>query len=104
VGGDIDQKVAICYNEHVRGYLLDTFEKDRAGGTGKSFDWSLISMLGLEKPYILAGGLHSGNIIQAIESVQAYGVDINSGVEKLPGIKDHHKINEIIKLIRNWEE
>ncbi len=103
VGGELKKKMVTPYNESVRGFLLDTFEKDKAGGTGKVFDWALVNKLELQKPFILAGGLNSDNIVQAIEAVRPYGVDINSGVEKKPGIKDHKKIHEIIRLVRGTE-
>lgn len=103
VGGDMDTSRLAEYNDFVRGFLLDTYDKNMAGGTGKSFDWSLIARLDLKKPYILAGGLNSENIAQAVQAVQPYGVDINSGVEQEPGIKDHGKIIETVGVIRSLE-
>ncbi len=76
--------------------LLDTYHKDAYGGTGQSFDYSLIPKL--EKPYFLAGGLSAQNIKKAA-AVQPYCLDISSGVET-DGVKDVEKVNEIIRLIR----
>ncbi|USE39381.1 phosphoribosylanthranilate isomerase [Endozoicomonas sp. SCSIO W0465] len=78
------------------GYLLDSYKPGEAGGTGESFDWDLIPHE-LNKPLVLAGGLSPDNIAQAINRVRPYGVDVSSGVESQPGIKDHDKIKAFIK-------
>lgn len=70
--------------------LLDGHAPGEAGGTGETFDWS--STTGLSKPVILAGGLTVDNVAQAIEIVRPYAVDVSSGVESAPGIKDKEKI------------
>lgn len=88
------------YDDVVRGYLLDTYVKDSAGGTGKTFDWNIIQGLNLQRPMILAGGLGPDNVLQAIESVSPYGVDVNSGVETAPGIKDHAKLYDFVSKVR----
>ncbi len=88
------------YDDLVKGYLLDTYQKGVAGGTGECFNWKMIDSLYLQRPIILAGGLTSGNIRAAIEEVQPFGIDINSGVEKEPGIKDHVKLNDVIRQVR----
>lgn len=76
--------------------LLDTYIKDAYGGSGVSFDWSMIPHL--SKPYFLAGGLNSENIKRAIHECRPYCVDISSGVE-LDGYKDEGKIREIMRQI-----
>jgi len=82
------------------GLLLDSFEEDSYGGTGKSFDWNLIrDRIGL--PIILAGGLNKDNVISAIEKTQPYAIDISSGVELEKGIKDIEMVKDIIKLVNN---
>lgn len=68
-----------------------------AGGTGTSFDWGLIE--GIERPFLLAGGLHEGNIREAIQTVHPFGVDVSSGVET-DGVKDPQKILSIVRRIR----
>lgn len=80
--------------------LLDTFQQDQYGGSGKSFDYSLIPIL--QKPFFLAGGLANSNIIQAIKKCNPYGVDISSGVET-DGLKDENKIRNIIQTVRNFD-
>ncbi len=77
--------------------LIDTYDEKTNGGTGKSFDYSVLPKL--TKPFFIAGGLNSSNIKKAL-GVGAYGVDVSSGVET-NGFKDTEKIAEIIKMIRS---
>ena len=85
----------------VSGFLLDTFSDDLHGGTGKTFDWNLALPAKKMGPVILAGGLTSRNILQAVRQVRPYGVDVCSGVEKSPGIKDLEKVRAFLKNIRS---
>jgi len=80
--------------------LLDTPSKDAAGGTGKTFDWGLVPTE-TTTALILAGGLHSDNVTQAIVEVGPYAVDVSSGVESAPGIKDREKIFNFITRVRD---
>jgi len=91
------------YAPHVKAFLLDTYYKDLVGGTGISFDWSLVDGLGLKRPYILAGGLDAENIADAIKILRPGCVDVNSGVEVSPGIKDHNLIREFVAKVRGIE-
>lgn len=79
--------------------LLDTYRKEQYGGIGESFNWELIPKT-LSKPFFLAGGLNSENILQAENTVKPYCLDISTGVEE-NGFKSREKIEEIIKLIRS---
>lgn len=88
------------YNNCVDGFLLDTYQKGVSGGTGKTFDWSIIKTLDLEKTFLLAGGLSPDNVLNAIEAVRPFGLDINSGVEVSPGVKDHGKLERLMRLVR----
>ena len=85
----------------VSGFLLDTFSENMHGGTGKVFDWNLAHPAKKVGPVILAGGLTPRNIRQAISQVRPYGVDVCSGVEKSPGIKDPEKVKAFLKNIRS---
>ena len=85
----------------VSGFLLDTFSDNLHGGTGKTFDWNLALPAKKMGPVILAGGLTPRNILQAVRQVRPYGVDVCSGVEKSPGIKDLEKIRAFLKNIRS---
>ncbi len=70
-------------------HLLDAFERDRAGGTGATFDWELAGARRSAVPLILAGGLNPGNVAEAIAAAHPFAVDVASGVESAPGVKDH---------------
>jgi phosphoribosylanthranilate isomerase len=93
-----------AYTPYVRAFLLDTYDKELVGGTGRSFDWSLIDKLRLARPYILAGGLSADNIGAALQAGKARGVDVNSGVEIRPGIKDHRLVRDFVATVRKKEE
>ncbi|MBI1977639.1 MAG: phosphoribosylanthranilate isomerase [Candidatus Omnitrophica bacterium] len=85
----------------VSGFLFDTYSRDQLGGSGKSFDWSIIE----DKPYVheklfLAGGLTIQNVEEAIKKVKPYAVDVASGVEKSPGIKDFNLLEQFIATVK----
>jgi len=75
--------------------LLDAHAPGEAGGTGETFDWFSINKV--DKPIVLAGGLNAENVKQAIETVHPYAVDVSSGVESTPGIKDKEKISAFMR-------
>lgn len=81
------------------GILLDAYHKGVGGGTGQTFDWDLIPE-NLPLPLILAGGLNPDNVASAVETVRPYAVDVSSGVESEPSIKDHKKIEQFIKEVQ----
>nr|WP_288256604.1 phosphoribosylanthranilate isomerase [uncultured Pseudomonas sp.] len=83
-----------------RGILLDTFVEGVPGGTGASFDWSLVPE-NAAKPIILAGGLDAGNVATAIRQVRPYAVDVSGGVEASKGIKDAGKIRAFVRAVRD---
>jgi phosphoribosylanthranilate isomerase len=85
----------------VRAILIDAHDPARFGGTGKTSNWELAAQAKATAPLILSGGLHSGNIREAIEAVGPEAVDINSGVETSPGVKDHDKVKALIEKIRS---
>jgi phosphoribosylanthranilate isomerase len=73
---------------------------DSGGGTGRPFDWSLLEGIERNKPFFLAGGLTKDNVADAICITMPDVVDVSSGVESAPGIKDHQKIREFIEEVR----
>ncbi len=75
--------------------LLETFSQNLSGGTGKSFDWTLLENMDLSKKFILAGGINPNNIQSAI-SLNSWCIDINSGVESELAIKDNKLMAEIM--------
>ena len=81
----------------VEAFLFDTKVPGLAGGTGVVFDWSLLKKFRSEKPFIISGGLHAGNVAQAIRHFRPYGVETASGVETVPGRKDLKKMKEFIR-------
>jgi phosphoribosylanthranilate isomerase len=90
------------YQGAVRAILLDTFQKGKAGGTGRTFDWALaVKAKGTGIPLILAGGLGPENIREAITIVKPYAVDVNSGIEKRPGKKDPVLMKRLMENIKN---
>jgi len=85
----------------VSAFLLDAFSNGQQGGTGETFDWRLVSEGKKYGPVILAGGLDPSNVAHAIQKVKPYGVDVCSGVEKSPGIKDPSMLKEFIKAVKS---
>jgi phosphoribosylanthranilate isomerase len=80
--------------------LLDAYVEGTHGGTGQSFDWSVIPRT-LPVPVVLSGGLNPQNVTGAIQQVRPWAVDVSSGVESAPGIKDAAKIAAFMSGVRN---
>lgn len=81
-------------------YLLDSPKGKYRGGNGKTFDWELVHQLTIDSSKILlAGGLNTENVREAITTINPAGVDVSSGVET-DGVKDHKKIKQFIRLVR----
>lgn len=72
-----------------------------SGGTGQTFDWSILQGYAHQKPWMLAGGLNAGNIEEALSTLSPDAVDVSSGVESARGIKDPDKICAFLKLAKN---
>ncbi len=83
----------------VDAYLFDTYQENVLGGTGKTFNWDLLKGHKFDKPVILSGGLTSSNVAEGIAAVDPYAVDVSSGIEKSPGIKDPRKIRAFMKAL-----
>ena len=73
---------------------------DTGGGTGRTFDWNLLATYPRTKPFFLAGGITPDNVAEAIEKTNPYAIDVASGVEKSPGVKDHDKLRRLFEAIR----
>lgn len=76
--------------------LVDAKVDGALGGTGKTFDWALVTELAQQRKIILAGGLRPENVARAVLAVDPWGVDVASGVEKSPGVKDLDKVRSFI--------
>ena len=72
--------------------LLDAHDPIRRGGTGKAIDWAIAADAAQHRRVILSGGLHPANVRSAIDAVRPYAVDVSSGVESAPGVKDGDKL------------
>jgi phosphoribosylanthranilate isomerase len=84
--------------ERASGFLLDAHAAGQQGGSGECFDWSRMPQL--EKPLILAGGLDATNVGEAIQMTRPYAVDVSSGIEIAPGIKDPRRMQEFVAAVR----
>ncbi|SFN92361.1 phosphoribosylanthranilate isomerase [Bradyrhizobium sp. Ghvi] len=76
----------------------------RPGGLGEPFDWHLLENLDLELPYMVSGGLHIDNVAEALRVTRAGGVDVSSGIESAPGVKDPELIKAFIRAARATRE
>ncbi len=94
-----------AYPDLVGAILLDTYHKDKLGGSGETFNWNLAARAKAltDRPVILAGGLTPENVQDALDTVRPYAVDVSSGVEASPGIKDHAKIKAFVRAVREWD-
>jgi phosphoribosylanthranilate isomerase len=79
-------------------------EATRPGGLGAVFDWHVLENLDLELPFMVSGGLNAGNVAEAVGVTRAGGVDVSSGVERTPGIKDPEMIRSFIRAARMAEQ
>lgn len=76
-------------SEHL---LFDSYDPEKAGGSGRVFNWAVLDQLHTKKPWFLAGGLTAENVAEAIKSTRAQMVDVSSGIEDSPGVKSLEKI------------
>ena len=92
----------------VSGVLLDSSTARQRGGTGRTFDWERVQpwagIINSISKLIVAGGLHPGNVQEAIHILRPWGVDVSTGVEREPGKKDPTKIRAFIQAVREMEE
>jgi phosphoribosylanthranilate isomerase len=94
-----------AYTDPVGAILLDAYHETKLGGSGEAFDWSLAARAKAltDRPIILAGGLTPENVKAALDAVHPYAVDVASGVEASPGVKDHAKIKAFIRAVWEWD-
>jgi len=84
-------------------FMLDSFNENQQGGTGKTFNWKIAKEAQKFGRVILSGGLTSENVFSVLQQVEPYGVDVSSGVEELPGKKDKKKLEQFVKEVRRWD-
>ena len=98
-----DLRAAAAYDGMVTHMMFDTKppeDADRPGGRGVAFDWSILKGLRLERPWLLAGGLDPWNVGEALDISSAPLVDVSSGVERGPGVKDPALISAFLEAVR----
>jgi phosphoribosylanthranilate isomerase len=81
--------------------LLDVHDAGRRGGTGRTIDWAIAAAVAARHRAILAGGLTPDNVAQAVAAVHPFGIDVSSGVEQSPGIKDHGRIRALFEALHD---
>jgi phosphoribosylanthranilate isomerase len=79
--------------------LLDAHDPVKKGGTGSRIDWDLASGIAAQRPVLLAGGLNPDNVREAIDRVRPFGIDVSSGVEQSPGVKNHERLQALFEAI-----
>lgn len=100
VGANFDLQVVEEIPAHVT-VLLDAHDPVKRGGTGRVIDWKIAASVARSRRTILSGGLNAGNVRHAIGEVQPYAIDVSSGVEASPGIKDPIKLREFFAVIHD---
>jgi phosphoribosylanthranilate isomerase len=88
---------------HTDFHLLDTHRSGRWGGTGETFDWELVGLRRSSVPLILSGGLNPENVAAAIAATQPFAVDVASGTEASPGVKDPAKLRAFAAAVHGAE-
>lgn len=99
VGGSPIELVERC-----RAVLVDTAAPGRPGGTGRAFEWSALEGKRFPVPVWLAGGLRSENVAEAIRRIRPAAVDVASGVESAPGVKDRARMADFFRAVRRADE
>ena len=101
MGGDAraDGAALVGRWPHASGFLFDSHAAGQAGGSGHAFDWTRIPR-DCPRPWLLAGGLHPDNVFDAIRTTACWGVDVSSGIESAPGLKDAEKMRRFVEEVR----
>ena len=102
MAGAEEPAARMAAHPHAAGFLLDGHARGEAGGRGRAFDWTRVPRH-TGRPWLLAGGLDADNVAAAIRAAQPYGVDVSSGIECAPGIKDPLRMQRFIAAVRAGE-
>jgi phosphoribosylanthranilate isomerase len=81
--------------------LLDVHDPMARGGTGRTIDWAAAADLSARREVLLAGGLTPDNVADAVARVRPFGIDVSSGVERAPGIKDHERLRALFEAVHD---
>ncbi len=103
MGGGLDWQVLVESHAHATGFLFDGHAVGEQGGAGQVFDWSALPH-NPGKPVVLAGGLTPENVGAAIRAVRPWAVDVSSGIESEPGVKDTDRMRRFIAAVRTADE
>lgn len=98
MAGALDVRAIAAEHAHAAGFVLDGHPPGQQGGQGKTFNWSRVPR-DLNRPIVLAGGLNADNVGDAIRAVHPWAVDLASGVESSPGIKDAAKMRSFFAAV-----
>ena len=79
--------------------LLDVHDPVARGGTGRTIDWTAAAAISAQREIVLAGGLTPDNVADAIARVRPFGIDVSSGVERIPGVKDHQRLRALFEVV-----
>jgi phosphoribosylanthranilate isomerase len=99
MGDSVDVHSIMTTHPDATGFLLDGHAPGEQGGRGKSFDWSWVPG-NLHRPVLLAGGLTCDNVGSAIRAARPYAVDVSSGIESAPGVKDPDKMRRFVEEVQ----
>jgi phosphoribosylanthranilate isomerase len=80
--------------------LLDAHDPVKRGGTGRTIDWTAAAAVAAQRRILLAGGLTPDNVMEAVAQVRPFGIDVSSGVEHTPGVKDHQRMRALFEALR----
>ena len=100
IGTDFGIEGAEPFRGHVAALLLDTYVPGKAGGTSQTFNWRSLGVVSGWAPSFVAGGLTPDNVGACIDALRPFGVDVSSGVERSPGVKDHQKVSAFCAAVR----
>ena len=79
--------------------LLDAHDRVRRGGTGRAIDWTSAATIAAKRGVLLAGGLNPDNAAEAVDRVRPFGIDVSSGIERSPGVKDHERMRALFDAL-----
>ncbi len=103
VGAD-DIPALLARYPSAAGFVFDGHAPGKMGGSGERFDWTRLARQHIAQPWLLAGGLDAGNVFAAVRTMRPWGVDVSSGIESSPGIKDGMKMRAFVGKVRSAEQ
>lgn len=103
VSNGFDPESACGLPAHVT-VMLDAHDPVRRGGTGRTIDWSVAATVAAKRRTILSGGLHPDNVVEAVSRVRPYMIDVSSGVESAPGVKDPEALRAFFAAVASTDD